>query len=151
MEWRWKRFNELELIELYSILQLRERVFVVEQACVYLDCDGLDPKAWHLCGYQDDQLHAYLRVFPPNIKYKELSIGRVVTAREVRKSGLGKSLLTQALSKIQETFGESAIRISAQAHLEKFYENFEFRRQGNEYLEDNIPHIEMLRSIKKSS
>lgn len=144
MKWLWKKFEDLSVEELYQVLQLRERVFVVEQNCVYLDCDGTDTKAWHLLGYKDHNLVAYLRAFPPNIKYKEASFGRVVTAPEVRKEGYGKELTRTALSNMKNTFGEMPIRISAQAHLEKFYGSFGFKKVSEEYLEDNIPHIEML-------
>ncbi|MEW6055289.1 MAG: GNAT family N-acetyltransferase [Bdellovibrionota bacterium] len=144
-EWRWKKFEELELKELYEIIRLRERVFVVEQSCAYLDCDGLDPQAWHLAGYKDGILAAYLRVLPKKLKYEEISFGRVVTSPEFRGLGYGKHLTKQALMNIRHTWGEDSIRISAQAYLEKFYASLGFQRQGNEYLEDGIPHIEMLR------
>ena len=144
MVWRWKQFRDLSLDELYDVIRLRERVFVVEQNCVYLDCDGLDQSAWHLSGYQDGKLAAYLRVLPAGLKYNEISFGRVVTAPEVRKSGCGKELTLQALMHISRTFGKAPIRISAQAYLERFYAGFGFQRQSAEYFEDGIPHIEML-------
>ena len=145
MEWRWKQFTDLRLNELYELIQLRERVFVVEQSCVYLDCDGLDQQSWHLAGYKGHELVTYLRVLPAKLKYPEISFGRVVTAPEHRKFGYGKDLTKQALVNIRDTFGEVSIRISAQAYLEKFYGACGFTRQGEEYLEDGIPHIEMLR------
>lgn len=144
MNWLWKKFADLTVEELYQVIQLRERVFVVEQNCVYLDCDGSDKDAWHLLGYQNQNLVAYLRVFPPNFKFKEASFGRVVTAPEVRKSGCGKELTHLAIKNLKNTFGETPIRISAQAYLEKFYGGFGFRSTGKEYLEDGIPHVEML-------
>ena len=143
MNWHWKKFPDLKPLELYQIISLRERVFVVEQNCVYLDCDGLDVGAWHLFGYQDEELVAYLRFLAPGVKYPEASIGRVVTAPEGRKTGFGKELIGQSLKRIQETFGPIPLRISAQAYLEKFYSRFGFVREGMEYLEDGIPHIEM--------
>lgn len=148
LEWRWKKFESLTVPELYDLIQLRERVFIVEQSCAYLDCDGLDSKAWHLSGYNGTELVAYLRVFPEKVKYEEVSFGRVVTAPEYRKKGYGRELVLQALERIQETLGPLAIRISAQSYLEEFYEDFGFIREGQGYLEDGIPHIEMLRSGK---
>lgn len=145
MQWRWKKFQELNIEELYEIIRLRERVFVVEQNCVYLDADGLDLSAWHLMGFDQNQLVTYLRVLPPGIKFQEVSFGRVVTAPEARKKGYGKELSKQAIQKIEQTWGPVHIRISAQAYLENFYGGFGFKREGSGYLEDGIPHIEMLR------
>ncbi len=145
IEWRWKNFASLSPDELYDIISLRERVFVVEQNCVYLDCDGIDRNSWHLSGYAGGSLAAYLRVVMPGIKYKEHALGRVVTAPEARGSGYGKDLTREALARVHAQFGASPIRISAQAYLEKFYGSFGFTRQSEEYLEDGIPHIEMLR------
>ena len=145
MRWHWKKFENLSATELYEIIHLREQVFVVEQNCAYLDCDGHDTQAWHLSGYIGSELAAYLRVLPPGIKYDELSLGRVVTAPETRNCGHGKSLMSEALTNISSTFGPAPIRISAQAHLEKFYRDFGFFAQGAGYLEDGIAHIEMLR------
>lgn len=145
MNWLWKAFADLSNQQLYDIIQLRERIFIVEQNCPYLDCDGNDNKAWHLMGYKNNRLVAYLRAFPAGVKYREASLGRVVTAPEIRGEGLGKMLMQIALEKAQEHFGESQIRISAQSHLEKFYNEFGFVNTGKSYLEDNIPHIEMFR------
>lgn len=142
--WVWKKFSELSVEELYQAIELREQVFIVEQNCVYLDCDGYDPKAWHLLGYQNQKLVAYLRAFPAGIKYPEASLGRVVTNIEARRTGAGKELLKVAIEKMNATFSKPSIRISAQAHLQKFYEGFGFRRVSDEYLEDKIPHIAML-------
>lgn len=145
MTWFWKTFAELSLIELYQIIQLRERVFVVEQNCVYLDCDGRDQSAWHLLGYREGQLVAYLRAFQPNPQSTEAVLGRVVTSPEARGGGLGKELTRRGIENIQSHFSNPEIRISAQAYLQKFYEGFGFKRVGEEYLEDNIPHIQMRR------
>ena len=145
MEWRWKQFEDLTVSELYEVVELRERVFIVEQNCVYLDSDGADRWAWHLMGYSNGKLVAYLRALPQGVKYPDCSIGRIVTAAEVRKTGWGKELVKQGIARIDHQFGRSPIRISAQAYLEKFYSEFAFRRVSENYLEDNIPHLEMLR------
>ncbi len=142
--WIWKSFSELTTAELYEIIRLRERVFAIEQKCVYLDCDNQDQKAMHLMGWQNGQLASYLRAFGPGIKYAESAFGRVVTAPEFRGSGNGRKIVAEGISQIQREFGSPAIRISAQAYLERFYSDFGFVRVGEEYLEDDIPHIEML-------
>lgn len=147
MEWLWMGFSELSNEQLYQVLQLRQRVFAVEQKCAYLDCDGNDQAAWHLLGYQDGQLVAYLRAFKPeNFRFAEASLGRVITSPSVRGSGLGKELMKTGIEKIHATFSKQPIRISAQAYLQKFYEDFGFQCVGDVYLEDEIPHIEMLLS-----
>lgn len=145
MYWKTKRFDELTSHELYAILQLRSKVFVVEQNCVYQDMDDKDHKALHLMGYEDGTLVAYSRLLPSGVSYTELSIGRVVTDPEFRRKGLGKELMQMSLDKMQEEYGKQPIRIGAQKYLTSFYESFGFNIKGDEYLEDGIPHVEMLR------
>ena len=120
---------------------LRQRVFVVEQRCAYLDADGYDPQSRHLWADRAGSIEAYLRIVPAGAKYAEVSIGRVITAPEARGTGLGRELMRRGVA----ACGAQPIRIGAQAHLEKFYGELGFRRVSDEYLEDDIPHIEMLR------
>jgi ElaA protein len=133
---------------------LRQRVFVLEQNCAYLDADGVDRRAWHLFAREPHTgaLAAYLRVPHAGIKYPELSIGRVVSSPEARKSGAGRALMAEALKRITAEFGGTtpAIRISAQSYLERFYQSFGFETVSEPYLEDNIPHVEMFRAAGKS-
>jgi len=145
INWGLKTFNELSVMELYCILQLRAEVFVVEQNCPYLDTDGKDLKCFHLMGYDENGvLIAYSRIVPAGISFKEVSIGRVVSSPKVRNTGAGKALMQKAIEEIKLKFGEIPIRIGAQLYLQKFYESFGFVLASEEYLEDNIPHIEML-------
>lgn len=146
MNWRWCRFAELGVEGLYDVLALRARVFVLEQG-PYLDPDGLDRVSWHLRGHDDGgALVAYLRVVDPGAKFEEPSIGRVVIAPEVRGRGLGRALVQQGIARCEAAWPGRGIRISAQAHLLAFYRSLGFRAVGAEYLEDDIPHVEMLRS-----
>lgn len=148
IEWRCGAFDELTLRELYAVLRLRQRVFVVEQNCAYLDLDDSDQLASHLMAWTRDAtptLTAYARIFAPGIKYAESSIGRVITAPEARRTGIGKALMSEAIALTEQIAPESAIRIGAQIYLEKFYGGFGFRRASEPYDEDGIMHIEMLR------
>jgi ElaA protein len=146
MHWHWSRFEELGVDDLYDALQLRSRVFVLEQG-PYLDADGLDRAAWHLLGRDDDDgsLVATLRIVDPGRKYAEPSIGRVVLAREQRGQGAGRALMAEGIAGCERLWPGRAIRISAQAHLERFYASLGFERVGEPYLEDDIQHLEMLR------
>lgn len=145
INWGLKTFNELSVMELYCILQLRAEVFVVEQNCSYLDTDGKDLKCFHLMGYDENGvLIAYSRIVPAGISYKEVSIGRVVSSPKVRNTGAGKALVQKAIEEIKLKYDNVPIRIGAQLYLQKFYESFGFVKTSEEYLEDNIPHIEML-------
>jgi len=145
LAWGWCRFAELGVDGLYDVLQLRCRVFVLEQG-PYLDPDGLDRHAWHLLGRgPEGGLQAYLRVVDPGHKYAEPSIGRVITAPEIRGQGWGRELLHQALLRCAQAWPGEGLRISAQDHLRRFYGEFGFVAVGEGYLEDGIPHIEMLR------
>jgi ElaA protein len=145
VRWTWSRFADLGVDGLYDALALRCRVFILEQG-PYLDPDGLDRHAWHLLGRgEDGALQAYLRVVDPGHKYAEPSIGRLVTAPEARGTGVGRLLLAEGLARCDATWPGQGIRISAQDHLRRWYQGFGFRPVGETYLEDDIPHIEMVR------
>ncbi len=148
MIWILKPFEELTAKELYQILQLRNEVFIVEQNCPYQDMDNKDLKAFHLMAVEDEKIIAYSRLLPPGISYSESSIGRIVNSRSVRKKGMGKQLMTESISRINQLFNTSVIRIGAQLYLKDFYQSFGFIQQGDIYLEDNIPHIIMLKNSK---
>jgi ElaA protein len=148
MNWQWHRFAELGVDNLYDALQLRCRVFVLEQG-PYLDPDGIDRHAWHLLRRNDEgALTSYLRLVDPEVKYAEPSIGRVTTAPEVRGNGSGRALMVEGLAGCERCWPGRPVRISAQAHLERFYRGLGFERVGDDYLEDGILHIEMLRAAR---
>jgi len=145
LNWTCTRFHELGVDNLYDALALRCRVFVLEQG-PYLDPDGVDRQCWHLLGRDaSGTLQAYLRIVDPGVKYDEPSIGRVITSAETRGTELGRRLFAEGVTRCQALWPGQGIRISAQAHLERFYGEWGFRRVGSEYLEDNIPHLEMFR------
>jgi len=149
INWKIKKFEELSTNELYGILRLRSEIFVVEQNCPYQDIDGKDSKSFHLQGFNDNnELIAYTRILPAGISYKEVSIGRVVASNKVRGTGVGKELMKESIKFIEKKFGNVPIRIGAQCYLKKFYEGLDFEIASEEYLEDNIPHVEMLISRK---
>ncbi len=144
MNWTWHGFDGFDIHALYDALALRCRVFIGEQG-PYQDPDGIDQRSWHLLGRDaGGALVAYLRVVEPGIKYAEPSIGRVITAPEVRGSGAGKLLMREGIACARSVWPGCAIRISAQARLRRFYEELGFSAVGDEYLEDDIPHLEML-------
>ena len=143
--WKIKKFDELSTIELHQIIKARIEVFVVEQNCPYPEVDGSDPKAIHLWAENRGEVIAYCRIFEPGIKYSECSIGRVLIHQNFRKLNLGKTLMRFAISTIEARFQKATIRISAQDYLLPFYKEFGFTPTGKSYLEDNIPHSEMLR------
>jgi ElaA protein len=132
-------------------MQARMQVFIVEQACAYQDLDGYDDGAQHLVGWSDNAVAAYLRVLEANWRFAERSIGRVITTQAFRGRGLGREILTRALGRLDQRFPGDPVRISAQAHLERFYASLGFVPASAPYDEDGIPHIEMLRSAKPSN
>lgn len=146
LDWRWYGFDEFGPRELYAVLAAREAVFVVEQACAYQELDGYDALARHLVGWHGAEVGAYLRVFAPGIKYPEAALGRVLTLGAARGSGAGRELMVRGLAELDRAYPGRGVRISAQAHLERFYRSLGFARVSAEpYLEDGIPHVEMLR------
>jgi len=147
LPWTLRAFGELSVEELYALLELRQRVFVVEQKCPYLDADGRDRISFHLLGRGTGEiLIAALRIVPPGGRFPEPSIGRVVTHPGYRGRGYGKAVMREGIRRCRGLFPGLPIRISAQAYLERFYGElgFERDREGNPYEEDGIPHIEML-------
>ncbi|RZL12142.1 MAG: GNAT family N-acetyltransferase [Pedobacter sp.] len=136
LTWVYKTFDELTTSELYTILQLRNEVFIVEQNCVYPDVDGKDKKSTHLMAWHGDNLVAYTRLVPPGVSFKEASIGRVIT--------IGITLMEKSITHTLATYNTTKIRIGAQLYLKKFYESFGFIAEGEEFLEDGILHIQMV-------
>ncbi len=141
-----KKFNELTTHELYDIIQLRSEVFVVEQDCVYQDLDDKDKLAYHILGTLNNQIIAYARIFKSGDYFSEPSIGRIVVKNEFRKHKYGYQLVLYSIQFIENNFKKSNIKISAQSYLVKFYNLLGFYQIGEEYLEDGIPHIKMLKN-----
>ena len=143
--WRFARFGELSAREVHDILQARSAVFVVEQDCVFLDPDGVDPECWHLFGRDEGgPILAYCRLVPPGLKFPEASIGRVITIGAGRGRGLGRELMAEAVRHARGLWPGQPLRIGAQVYLEQFYGEFGFTKCSEPYDEDGIMHIEML-------
>jgi ElaA protein len=139
-----KSFSELNTTELYEILQLRSEIFVVEQDCIYQDIDYKDQKALHVFSRKNGKIITYTRIFKPGDYFKDASIGRVLVVVSERKFGYGHDLITASIAAIKANFEVNQITISAQKYLKAFYEVHHFIQVGEEYLEDGIPHIEMI-------
>ena len=149
LHWTWSRLDGVDglgALGVYDMLALRARIFILEQG-PYLDPDGLDRQSWHLLGRDDaGELRAYLRVVDPGLKYPEPSVGRVVLDKALRGSGLADELVSQGLQRAACAWPGQGNRISAQAHLQRFYGRHGFAVAGEVYIEDTIPHIEMWRA-----
>jgi len=141
-----KNFDQLSAYELYDILQLRSEVFVVEQDCVYQDLDGKDDKALHVLGLKNNKIVAYTRIFKALDYLEQASIGRVVVRNNERKHKYGVAIMKASIEAIEEQFNETTIALSAQTYLIRFYNSLGFNEVGEEYLEDNIPHILMIKN-----
>jgi ElaA protein len=164
IEWQLLTFSELTPSQLYQLLALRSEVFVVEQTCPYQDIDGLDQKAWHLLGFkpnklaestcsmeneedsnESDRLVAYMRIFAPGQHYQQSCMGRIITKQNARGQNIGRELVEKGLESIAQLFDTQDCKIQAQSYLKHFYQSFGFKQISEEYLEDDIPHIDMLR------
>lgn len=149
VNWQVKSFKQLHLDELYDLLKLRIDVFVVEQTCYYSDLDNLDrhPETLHIFCYQNNKMTAYLRILAKEQSYKDHpAIGRVIIDSSARGTGLGHQLIAKAIEVCQQVFPNQIIKISAQEHLERFYNQHDFSKCSEMYMEDGIPHISMLHS-----
>ena len=145
----WHDFDSISKEELYDVLSLRQKVFIIEQDCFYEDLDYSDQDANHLLLYKDNKLIGYSRAFSPGIKYDAASIGRIVIDLEYRGKGYGKSITQESIQFLNSYFPESDITISAQYRLIDFYEDQGFEREGSVYLEDDIEHIKMTLKVNK--
>lgn len=143
LTWRWRHFALFSGPEWHRVLELRTAIFVVEQECPYQEVDQRDIESWHLEVADQGRLIGTLRVLPPGVSYKECSIGRVAVREDYRNVGLGRELITVALAFCDSRW--PAVRLSAQTYLQSLYESLGFFAVGDPYLEDDIPHIEMLR------
>lgn len=142
--YQWAPFQALSGRDVHDVLALRSEIFVVEQQCIYQDVDGNDPVGVHLLGRRNGVLLAYLRVLPAGTRFARMSVGRVVVHQRERGTGLGRALMKEALARI-EADGPVALKLSAQAHLQAFYESVGFTATDERYLEDGIPHVAMIR------
>ena len=147
IHWKFYSFSDLNIHILYDLLQLRSEVFVVEQDCPYQDLDNLDMQGRHIWIEEEEKILSYLRLNPPGTRFDEPSLGRIVTKDTVRSRGLAEIIINKALEIIDNDY-RMPTRISAQTYLEDYYSKFGFVKCSEEYMEDNIPHIEMLRDVK---
>ncbi len=148
MEFQWRVLDDLAPRDVHTMIQARESVFVVEQECPYQETDALDLEAWHGLGRINGALAAYARVVPPGLKFRGPSIGRIMTLPAFRGSGAGRTLLAEAIRFTEAKYPGQAIEIGAQVYLRAFYESYGFRQVGQEYDEDGILHIDMVRAYK---
>jgi ElaA protein len=146
LKWQWCRLGELSAEQLYAVLAARVAIFVVEQNCAYQDLDGLDGDAEHLIAWSGTEVAGYLRVLAPGTRFADPSIGRIITTQPFRGSGHGRELVAKGIERTRLRYPGRPVRISAQQYLEKFYGAFGFATVSEPYLEDNIPHVEMLLS-----
>jgi len=148
IQWRWATLDKLSAKDFYAVAKLRQDVFILEQACLFADLDGLDLQTHHLLGTYKDDLVGYLRVLFPEKSRDPVYLSRIITPLAYRGKGIGRILVAQGLSYIDEQAPKHEVVISAQVNLEEFYKGFGFKRVGSPYLEDGIPHIAMRRSGK---
>ena len=144
-EWRWRALAQFEPDALYQMLALRQRIFVVEQRCVYLDADGMDGATEHLTGHDGDVLACCLRLLPPGVRGREAAIGRVAVDRRYRRKGLAREMMVRALARVRERDDRAPVRLAAQQHLCGFYAGFGFEPASAPYDEDGIMHVDMVR------
>jgi ElaA protein len=148
MKWMTKTFDQLTTYELYNILKVRTDIFVVEQNCAYPEIDGHDEASLHLFSLQDGEIAAYARLVPAGEKYEQASIGRVLVVPSKRKSGLGRELVAEAITKIIAEWDAKEIKLQAQSHLQTFYGSFGFQPISGIYDDDGIPHVDMLLTVR---
>ncbi len=151
IDWTVSAMSNMPSVLLHDILQLRSEIFVVEQKCIFMDVDGIDPIALHLCGHHQGRLLAYARCIPPDVESLEAVIGRIVVRLEIRGRGLGHALVSRAVQVVRENWGDVGIRIGAQIRLKKFYESHGFLDLQEPYDEDGIGHIKMLRHSQNTN
>ena len=147
----WRHFSQLSVDALYAVLAMRQRVFVIEQKCLYLDADGVDPQCWHGLACSDaGVLRAYARIVPPGVCHAQASIGRVLVDAPYRGGGAGWALMASAMQQAARLYPGQPVRISAQLRLERFYCLLGFVPSGQPYDDAGIAHIDMLHTPQAS-
>lgn len=141
MKFDTKRLNEISALEATTMFKERVAVFVVEQNCPYQEIDVADYHALHIRLMEENTLVAYSRIYE---KDENVTFGRVLVKKEFRKNKHGRNLIEETLKQAEMAFPNKPILISAQTYLIGFYSSFGFKPVSEPYLEDNIPHIDML-------
>lgn len=148
MDWFNKPFEKLTNDELYALLKLRVDVFVVEQDCPYPELDNYDQQAIHYFLKINEEFAAYVRILPSNSKYEEVSIGRVLVLKKFRRQGYAQQIMQKAIDYVMNEWKETRIKVQGQEYLKDFYSGFGFEQVSESYLEDGIPHIDMIWEAK---
>lgn len=149
MQWQVLTFEELDTFTLYSLLQLRVDVFVVEQNCPYpeLDDKDLHPQTRHVILKKGEKVIAYSRILAPDVSFAGFpGIGRICISQTARRLGLGKILVERTLAETATLWPNTDIHISAQCYLQRFYQDLGFQAASEPYLEDDIPHLKMIKA-----
>ncbi|TQR21489.1 GNAT family N-acetyltransferase [Psychrobacillus vulpis] len=149
MTWKLLKFDEFDVRRLYEVLKLRVDVFVVEQNCAYPELDSYDEKSLHLMYIEEDEVVAYCRLIPDGDKYDKCSIGRVIIKQKARGTGMARKLMHRAIDEAENAWNVDTIKLSAQSHLQDFYGSIGFIKNSEEYDEDGIPHVDMIRKKVK--
>ncbi len=144
IDWQLKSFDELTNYEVYEILHLRSRIFIVDQQSIYIDPDNYDQKALHLCAFSSNKIIAYARLFRSGDKIESATFGRVLVDQSLQKQGIGRELVSRSIAILHQEYNENTIQIEAQLYLQKFYSDYGFIPIGEPYIEDNVPHIRMV-------
>lgn len=144
MDWFIKPFEKLTNDELYALLKLRVDVFVIEQDCPYPELDNYDQQAMHYFLKINEEFAAYVRILPSNSKYEEVSIGRVLVLKRFRRQGYAQQIMQKAIDYVMNEWKETRIKVQGQEYLKDFYSGFGFEQVSESYLEDGIPHIDMI-------
>ena len=147
MEWKIKDFKHLSVEELYNILELRNKVFIVEEEYLYQDLDEKDINAFHLYCINENKIIVVLRILKKETSYSGIYIGRVAVDEEYRRLGLGKKAVEKAIKFIQYKYGKELVKVSVQVHVRDFYKALGFKEVSDTYLEEDIPHIKMIKQI----
>jgi ElaA protein len=144
MDWYIKKFEDLTASELYDLLRERVNVFVVEQNCPYPEVDDKDQSSYHLYAKKNGEVVAYTRLLPAGVSYEQAAIGRVLVKESWRKTGLGRELMERSMDFFKNQLKEKEIKLQAQEYAMDFYGSFGFKPVSEVYLEDDIPHVDMV-------
>ena len=152
INWNWYQFQQLNITQLYELLKIRQDVFIIEQHCIYPDIDGLDPNCLHLLGYDGGDLIAYMRLIPADFHPSgNIALGRIISLATKRGTGIGKTMMQQAMEYTAEHYPQQDVQLAAQYYLRGFYQNFGFSSISEPYDEDGIRRIDMLRKYKSGN
>ena len=126
-------------------IKIRTDVFVIEQGFID-EFDENDNKSIHVLMYDENTAIGTCRIIYSN-EHNSIAIGRFAIVKEYRRKHLGQALMKEAEKIIIKKYGHIRVGVGAQERAENFYKSVGFIPTNEKYVEQDCPHIWMLKEL----